>query len=110
MKRTVWQQDAPEAWEDRLCVGFPTSVFFPDHNQADAALAVSVCEACPVLARCAKWAQSAGLTDCIVAGVHMPTYGPSHDHAIEQLRVVAATGAIPAVADLLEGGAAWTAA
>jgi hypothetical protein len=84
----MWQKDVPEAWPQRLCAGSSSEVFFVD-SQDGIDRAKAVCVACPVLARCANWAISAGLTDCVVAGVRMPTYGPSRDAAVAALRTVA---------------------
>ncbi|NEW42524.1 WhiB family transcriptional regulator [Nocardia cyriacigeorgica] len=102
-KKMVWQDDAPETWEDRPCTNLPLEIFFPDRlNPAKVAMARGVCAACPVLARCAQWAVSAELTDCVVAGVAMPSFRTSRARAEAELRQIAAAGYLPATTHAAE--------
>ena len=83
-----------QVWADRSCRDTGVEAFFPGQGSDDALAAKRVCAKCPRLRECAKWAQGAGLTYCVVAGVRMPSDGISRKHAMEQLRRVAETGAV----------------
>ncbi|WP_082976762.1 WhiB family transcriptional regulator, partial [Nocardia sp. 852002-20019_SCH5090214] len=98
MTRTISDSpevDHPVAWPPVLCTEDP-DLFFSS-AAADVHEAQRICADCPMLARCAGFALASPepVTDGVFASVRMPSAGADaskREEAIDQLRVVAATG------------------
>lgn len=108
MKKVLAQAKSPENRSDRSCKDLARDDFFPA-SKSQSGPAVRVCQRCPALAQCAAWAVNAELSYCVVGGVYLPGAGPSRARALDQLRVIAESGADADISDQ-EEGAAWTAA
>lgn len=75
MKPVVRQQECPDSWGERPCTQYPVETFFPRRMDREGiAAAQAVCRACPLLARCARWAAApeTEISECVVATVRMP--------------------------------------
>ncbi|MBF6358268.1 WhiB family transcriptional regulator [Nocardia higoensis] len=92
----------PASRPERSCAGIPQDAFFVSGlRQSQVRAAQAVCAGCPVLAECAAWAESLVrarlLTDCVVAGVLVPTVDGSKARrhaAADKLAEIAAGGPI----------------
>lgn len=91
-----------QARPDRGCADVPQDAFFVHGSKRSLVRrAQAICAGCPVLAECAAWAEPQVrhrlLTDCVVAGVLLPTVDGSkqrREAAADQLAEIAAGGRV----------------
>jgi hypothetical protein len=99
--------DGPWFWPARACRDEDTEVFFPT-TTAGVRRAQAICASCPVLQRCAQWAQRVDFTEGVAASVLVPSTSASaarQEHAAQLLARVAAGEAAVRVGERKAHGA-----